>query len=124
MMTRVVLDIPPRGAENRTEYQALGLRAPVRPRRFDTDSLADAREAPMMTLFGSIAVGIMFLSWWLEPRSRWYTLIFAGGSAATAVYSGLAEVYPIMVIETLWTAVALRRFIQSRVPAPTAVKST
>ena len=67
----------------------------------------------MLTVFGSIAVGIMFLAWWLEPRSRWYILIFAGGSAATAVYSGLAEVYPIMVIETLWSAVALRRFVRT-----------
>ena len=78
----------------------------------------------MLTVFGSIAVGIMFLSWWLEPRSRWYTLIFAGGSAATGVYSGLAEVYPIMVIETLWTVVALRRFTQSKEPAPSAAEST
>jgi hypothetical protein len=76
----------------------------------------------MLTVFGSIAVGIMFLSWWLEPRSRWFTLVFAGGSAATAVYSGLADVYPIMVIETVWSAVALRRFAQSREPAPTAVE--
>ncbi len=66
----------------------------------------------MLTVFGSIAVGIMFLSWWLEPRSRWYTLVFAGGSAATALYSGLAEVYPITVIEALWSVVALRRFAQ------------
>ena len=78
----------------------------------------------MLTVFGPIAVGIMFLSWWLEPRSRWFTLVFAGGSAATAVYSGLADVYPIMVIEAVWSAVALRRFAQSREPAPTAVEST
>ena len=78
----------------------------------------------MLTLFGSIAVGIMFLSWWLGPRSRWYTLVFAGGSAATALYSGLAEVWPIMVIETLWSAVALRRFVLIREPKPTAVEST
>ena len=67
----------------------------------------------MLTAFGSIAVGIMFLSWWLEPRSRWYTLIFAGGSAATGLYSGLAEVYPIMVIEAVWSVVALGRFFRA-----------
>ena len=74
----------------------------------------------MLTVFGSIAVGIMFGSWWLEPRSRWFTLIFAGGTAATALYGGLTEVYPIMVIEGLWTAVALRRFVRM----PTAAEST
>lgn len=64
----------------------------------------------MLTIFGSIAVSIMFLSYWLEPRSKWFILIFAAASVATSVYSGLAEVYPIMVIEALWSAVALQRF--------------
>ncbi len=67
----------------------------------------------MLTLFGSIAVGIMFLSYWLEPRSRWFILVFSGASAATALYTGLAEVYPIMVIEALWSLVALQRFVRT-----------
>ncbi len=66
----------------------------------------------MLTLFGSVAVTIMFLAYWLEPRSKWYVLVFALGSAATSVYSGLTEVYPITVIEALWAVVALRRFVQ------------
>jgi hypothetical protein len=66
----------------------------------------------MLTIFGSIAVSIMFLSYWFEHRSRWYILIFAGASAATSAYSGLAEVYPIMVIEGLWSLVALQRFVR------------
>ncbi len=65
----------------------------------------------MLTLFGSVAVGVMFGAYWLEPRSRWFVLIFAGASAATAVYSGLAAVYPIMAIEALWALVAFRRFV-------------
>jgi hypothetical protein len=64
----------------------------------------------MLTAFGSVAVGIMFLSYWLEPRPRWYVLVFAVASAMTARYSGLAHVYPIMVVEALWAAVPLRRF--------------
>ena len=64
----------------------------------------------MLTLFGSIAVSIMMLAYWFEARSRWYVLVFAGASAATAVYSGLAGVYPITVIEAIWSLVALRRF--------------
>jgi hypothetical protein len=62
-------------------------------------------------VFGSVAVSIMFLSYWLEPRSRWYVLVFAVASAMTALYSGLAHVYPIMVVEGLWAAAALRRFM-------------
>lgn len=64
----------------------------------------------MLTLFGSIAVSIMMLSYWLEPRSKWYVALFAAASAATAVYSGLAEVYPIMAVEAVWSVVAVRRF--------------
>ncbi len=65
----------------------------------------------MLTLFGSVAVSIMMLSYSLESRSRWYVLIFAGASAATAVYSALAGVIPITVIEAIWSVVALRRFV-------------
>ena len=65
----------------------------------------------MLTLFGSVAVTIMFLAYWLEPRSKCFVLVFAMGSAATSAYSGLTEVYPITVIEALWAAVALKRFI-------------
>ena len=64
----------------------------------------------MLTIFGSVAVGLMLLAYWLEPRSKWYVLAFAFASAATGVYSGLEEVYPISVIEGLWTLVALQRF--------------
>lgn len=66
----------------------------------------------MLTLFGSIAVSIMFLSYWLEHRSKWMVLVFAAGSGLTALYSGLAQVYPITVIEGLWSLVALQRFVK------------
>ena len=65
----------------------------------------------MLTLFGSIAVSVMIISYWLEPRSKWFVLVFAGGSAATALYSGLVEAYPITVIEAVWTLIALRLFV-------------
>ena len=68
----------------------------------------------MLTLFGSIAVSIMVTAYWLEHRSNWYTLIFAAASVATAVYSGLSEVYPITVIEAIWSVIALRRFFTAR----------
>jgi len=64
----------------------------------------------LLLIFGSIAVTIMFLAYWLEDHSKWMVLAFALGSALTAAYSGLAGVYPITVIEGLWTLAALRRF--------------
>jgi hypothetical protein len=66
----------------------------------------------MLTLFGSVAVTVMMLSYWLEPRSKWFVLLFAAGSAATSLYSGLVEAYPITVIEAVWAVIALRRFFQ------------
>ena len=66
----------------------------------------------MLTLFGSVAVAVMFLSYWFEPRSKWFVLIFAGAWAATSVYSAFAGVYPITVIEALWSIVAYQRFSQ------------
>ena len=77
----------------------------------------------MLMLFGSLAVTIMFLAYWLEPRSRWYVLVFAVASAATAAYSGLVEAYPITVIEALWAVVAFRRF-QSRSKAEALANSS
>ncbi len=64
----------------------------------------------MLTAFGSLAVGSMFISYWLESRSRWFVLTFAAASAATSVYSGLVEAYPITAIEAIWAMVALQRF--------------
>ena len=64
----------------------------------------------MVTLFGSVVVAIMLLAYWLEPRSKWFVLAFAGAAAGTAVYSGLVEAYPITVIEAIWALVALQRF--------------
>jgi hypothetical protein len=66
----------------------------------------------MLTIFGVIAVSIMFLSYWTEERSKWLVLVFAIGSGMTSLYSGIEGVYPITVIEGLWSLVALQRFVQ------------
>ena len=66
----------------------------------------------MLTIFGFIAVSIMMLSYSFESRSRWLVLVFAGASAATSLYSGLAGIYPITAVEAIWSVIALQRFIQ------------
>ena len=68
----------------------------------------------MLTAFGTIAVATMFVSYWLERRSRWFVLVFSVASGATALYSGLVAAYPITVVEALWAAVALNRFLVRR----------
>ena len=66
----------------------------------------------MLTLFGSLAVVTMMVAYWQEPRSKWLTLAFAGGCAATSAYSALVGAYPITVIEALWALIALQRFFR------------
>ncbi len=66
----------------------------------------------MITVFGAVAVAVMFLAYWRERSSKWMVLAFAAASLLTAVYSGLVEAYPITVIEALWAAVALQRFLR------------
>lgn len=66
----------------------------------------------MLTVFGSIAVAIMMLAYWFESRSKWMVLTFAFASAATSVYSGLVEAYPVTAIEAIWAAVAVQRFFR------------
>ncbi|MCH7573834.1 MAG: hypothetical protein IIA59_01790 [Candidatus Marinimicrobia bacterium] len=52
----------------------------------------------------------MFAAYTFEERSRWTILVFAGACVATAIYSALEAIYPIMVVEALWAGVALKRF--------------
>ncbi len=68
----------------------------------------------MIILFGSAAVAAMMLSYWLEPRSKWFVSTFAAGPAATSLYSGLVGAYPITVIEAIWALIAVRRFLDRR----------
>jgi hypothetical protein len=64
----------------------------------------------MLTAFGTIAVSVMLIAYWQESRSKWWVLVFAGASAATATYSALVEVWPILGVEALWSLVAFLRF--------------
>ena len=69
----------------------------------------------MLTTFGFVAVSIMFLSYWNEERSKWLVLVFAIGCGLTSLYSGLAEVYTVTVIEGLWALIALKRFVRRHI---------
>lgn len=67
-----------------------------------------------LTLFGFLAVGAMFTMYWLEDRSPWFVLAFAGGCLASAAYGFLAGAAPFGVVEVLWAGVALQRFQRRR----------
>lgn len=64
----------------------------------------------MVTAFGAAAVSFMFLTYWLEQRSRWFVAMFALGCAASSAYGWLSGAYPFFVVEALWALVAAGRF--------------
>ncbi len=67
-----------------------------------------------LTLFGFVAVGTMFVTYWLEDRSPWLVLLFALACVASAVYGALAGAAPFAVVESLWAVVAVQRFHHRR----------
>ena len=52
-----------------------------------------------LTAFGFVAVGTMFVTYWIEDRSAWFVLVFAAACAASAFYGLLAGAAPFAVVE-------------------------
>jgi hypothetical protein len=67
----------------------------------------------MLTLFGVAALSFMMLMYALERRGNGFVLAFAVGCALSSLYGFLSGAWPFGVIEAIWTAIALRRFMNS-----------
>ena len=67
-----------------------------------------------LTLFGLFAVTGMLVAYALEERTRAATLAFAGFCALGSVYGFLQGAWPFGVVEAVWAAVALRRWVKRR----------
>src|SRR5579884_3122270 len=63
-----------------------------------------------LTVFGVIAVSAMLLFYWLEPRSRHFTLAFAAACLGSSAYGWLSGTWPFGIIEAVWAIVAARRW--------------
>jgi hypothetical protein len=63
-----------------------------------------------LSVFGLIAVTLMLLFYAMEPRSRWYTLAFAGACALGSLYGFLQGAWPFGLVEAVWSMVAVRRW--------------
>ena len=68
----------------------------------------------MLTIFGVLAVGSMLLFYALESRSPWFVVAFAGGCLASSLYGFLQGAWPFGLVELVWSAVAVRRWLQLR----------
>ncbi len=68
----------------------------------------------VVELFGVLAVGSMVVMYALEQRSHIYVLGFAASCAAASLYAALIHSWPFAVVEALWAAVAVRRWVRVR----------
>ena len=64
-----------------------------------------------IALFGVVAVTFMMVMYALEARGRGFILAFAFGCLLSSVYGFLSGAWPFGVVEAIWTAVAVRRFV-------------
>ena len=64
-----------------------------------------------ITIYGVIAVTFMMTMYALERRDPVFTLAFAIGCLASAAYGFLAGAWPFGVVETVWSVIALRRYL-------------
>jgi len=65
-----------------------------------------------LTLFGFLSVTAMLVFYALEERSPYFLIAFAAACWAAAAYGWLAGTWPFAVVEAIWGAVALRRFLR------------
>ena len=65
-----------------------------------------------LTLFGLVAVSLMLITYTLETRSRWFTLLFAGSCALGSTYGFLQGAWPFGLVEGVWAIVALMKWRQ------------
>lgn len=72
-----------------------------------------------LTLFGLLSVSAMLVFYALEDRSTGFILAFAVACVAASAYGFLQGAWPFGLVEAIWSAIALRRWLK-RTRAPHA----
>lgn len=65
----------------------------------------------MVTLYGVAVLTFMMLMYAFERRARGFLLAFAVGCVLSSSYGFLAGTWPFGVVELVWAAIAVERFI-------------
>ena len=66
-----------------------------------------------VTVYGVCAVTFMMVMYALERRGRRFIALFALGCLLSSAYGFLAGAWPFGLVELVWSAVAVRRFVAS-----------
>ena len=67
-------------------------------------------------IFGFLAVIVMVGAYAFEDRSPRLILVFALACLAAAAYAAFIRSWPFAVVETIWSGIALRRWLLRRSP--------
>ena len=67
-----------------------------------------------LSLFGLVAVAAMVVTYALEARSHWFTLGFSVACLLGSAYGFLQGAWPFGLLEAVWSAIALRRWLYRR----------
>jgi hypothetical protein len=67
-----------------------------------------------LTAFGLFAVTAMLVTYTLESRSPRWVLAFAGSCLLGSAYGFLQGAWPFGVVEAIWAAVAVVRWVRLR----------
>jgi hypothetical protein len=67
-----------------------------------------------LTIFGLLAVTMMLVCYAAEDRSHWFILAFAAACALGSIYGFLQGAWPFGVVEAIWAAVAVKRWLARR----------
>ncbi len=73
----------------------------------------------MRTAYGAVAVTFMMVMYALEHRHPNFVVGFACGCVLSSVYGFWSGAWPFGVVELVWAAIALRRFVLADPRAPT-----
>jgi hypothetical protein len=68
----------------------------------------------VLTAYGAAAVTFMVVMYALERRHHAFVLAFAGGCLLSSAYGFLAGAWLFGVVEVVWAAIALRRYLVVR----------
>ena len=66
------------------------------------------------TAFGLLAVTLMLVTYALEERAHWATLLFAFSCALGSAYGFLQGAWPFGLVEAVWALVALRKWFRRK----------